>query len=336
MSGLNPENVELNWAFIHEMSDVMSKRNNDGLGYTAIDTKGNMFGERWWYNHEAFDYRPVPFNKKVLEKFKSFVNLDLTNPSVKYNKFGTIQETITAITLHTRMATSGKEFTNTHPFVDFEKQTSLIHNGIIQNVTKEDNIRSTCDSERILNKYLKHEVMNKPEAIQDTVNELQGYFACGIITKDSSNKRVIDIIKTRASLYALYVRELDAMVFATSDDDVKEVCTKLGLTIQAVGKVDDNKLIRLNALTGDVLLTQEYKDTAEYKYPSYNSGYTSRSDWHRTYESGKVSEADWKSKTVDNVTDIISKHSMNSEEAMKAGYEYDKVFNMWVKKKKSV
>ena len=43
---LDPKKKKLNWQFISEMAELMSVGNTDGLGYTAIDKKGNMFGER--------------------------------------------------------------------------------------------------------------------------------------------------------------------------------------------------------------------------------------------------------------------------------------------------
>jgi len=77
--------------FTEAMAKVMSedKSHQDGLGYAAIDS------------HQ--------FN---------------------YNKFGDVRlDDMSAITLHTRLATSGKGLLNCHPFI--ENDTSVIHNGMI-------------------------------------------------------------------------------------------------------------------------------------------------------------------------------------------------------------
>lgn len=271
-SGLDEKNKELNWQFIQEMAARMSVVNDDGLGYTAIDKDGNMFGERWLNNDDAFDVRgevkekPKTLKDEFLEKYKDFLNIpySYTSPVAKpsaYNSFGTLTDEIKAITLHARMATSGKEFANTHPFVDFDRDTSLIHNGVIRNVTKEDNIRSTCDSERILNMYLKHNINVEPDKIQDMIDELEGYFACGVFTKDANNKRVLDVFKSRAKLYAGYVEGL-GMFITTNDDDLKNVCKDLGLRLVGLFEVTEDRHIRFDALTGERISVRSYRDTA--------------------------------------------------------------------------
>lgn len=343
IAGLNPENEDLNWEFIQEMGSEMSKRNNDGLGYTAITETGEMFGEKWHNNYDAFDYRPK--SRKFLDKYKGVISFPEAAKQNKYAKFGTLDPKIVAVVLHTRMATSGKEFANTHPFIDLEKDTSLIHNGVINNVTVADNIRSTCDSERILNKYLEFEVMKEPDNIQKVIDELRGYFACGIVTRDKDNKRVIDVFKSRAMLDAVYVNDLGAMVFTTSAQDVKDVCKEMKLTIEHEGTVEANKLFRLDPLTGNVLKVIEYKDTANpYPVQSYDDFHRNyrRTETHSNKRSRILSEADWRAKsedTVNNVTDvndIIDRSKYNLSEAEKDGYTLDKTSGVYIKRKKSV
>jgi hypothetical protein len=260
ITGLNPKNVENNWSFIQAMGEVMTGRaNNDGLGYTAVDKSGNIFGERWLDNEEAFDVRePV---SKVKDKFLGFME---DEPEVvKYSAFGKRTDEIVAITLHTRFATSAKGILNTHPFVDEDKDTSLIHNGVITNVNYSDHIRSTCDSERILNKYLEFNVGKNPVAIQALVDSLVGNFACGIITRDEHNRRVIDVFKSRAGLGGGIVRELDnAMVITTDKTDIKAVCKHLGMKMMSQHTAKEDLLIRLEASSGKALLSMKYTDTA--------------------------------------------------------------------------
>lgn len=327
MSGLKPEVSDLAWEFIEEMGGVMSKGNNDGLGYTAVDQEGKMFGERWHNNYDAFDYRPI--SSSVLSKFNKF--LEGENKRNTYNKFGSFKKNISAITLHTRMATSGKEFQNTHPFVDLQHDTSVIHNGIITNHSKEDQIRSTCDSERILNKYIEHKVMKNPNDIQKMVKDLTGYFACGIVSRDRDDRRVIDVFKSHANLNGLFIKQLGVFVFATSADDVENVCRTLGLTITYRSSVKENTLMRLDALTGEPIFFKEYTYN---RYSSYTPSYEQY--WNR--ETKPVSEQDWRSSNVKDfkeAKDIVSKHDiLNENEAAKYGYYYDKPSGLWTKKNK--
>jgi len=275
VSGMNEKNTETNWQFIQEMAGKMVKGNTDGIGYTALDVKGNMFGERWHNVDDAFDRRPKDSKREeFLEKYKEFLRLpySLTEKKSAYNTFGTLTNEIKAITLHTRMATSGKEFANTHPFVDEAADTSLIHNGVISNVTKEDNIRSTCDSERILNMYLKHKVNSNPDNIQSMVDDLKGNFACGIITRDEQGARVIDVFKSRASLHAAWVKEI-GLVITTKKEDLESVCKDMNLTIvEDIFEVAEDKHMRLDFDTANVKFIKGYKDSANsYSYGEYGS-----------------------------------------------------------------
>jgi hypothetical protein len=134
---------------------------------------------------------------------------------------------------------------------------------------KADNIRSTCDSERILNKYLEFNVNKNPAAIQPMVDSLTGNFACGIITKDVNGKRVVDVFKSRANLGGGVVRELDnAMVITTDKSDIKSVCKHLGMKMLGGYNAKEDVLIRFDAISGKAMLSLKYQDTAR---PQWNN-----------------------------------------------------------------
>lgn len=336
MAGLKPENADANWEFITRMGKEMSFSNRDGLGYTAVDKEGKMFGERWHVNEEAFILRPNGAIVKKLSKYKDFVEGDIVPMTGSYNRFGSLTSQITAITLHTRYATSGKEFDNTHPFVDLEKDTSVIHNGVIQNVTKEDNIRSTCDSERILNRYLARKVNTNPDNIQKMVNDLKGYFACGIITRDGEGKRVLDVFKSRASLFFCYIRELDCVVITTDDGNVRSVANELGLTVTNKMKVHEDRHMRLDALTGEVMFVKPYNDTA-----NTHTNHTPSNYLHRATER-IISEADWQDaeglhdRAVSETKEIINRiDPMNEGKAKENDYNLTGE-GIWIKSNKKV
>ena len=125
--------------FIKEMAPKLSVNNNDGLGYAALDDSGNLFAERWFKNSNAF-------KKPVSSPFKNLVSFD----NIEYNSEGNVNlDKVTAMTLHTRMATCEKNLKNTHPFI--KDGTSVIHNGVIRNPEVYKPMMSTCDSESLLN-----------------------------------------------------------------------------------------------------------------------------------------------------------------------------------------
>lgn len=278
IAGLNPKKQKQNWEFISAMGEIMSPSNMDGLGYTAVDTKGNLFGERWLYNKEAFEQRKEKFTKpkkidkartlalkEMLSEFMDMEDESETEPVEKYGTFGNLNPEITAVTLHTRLASNTVNYSNVHPFVDLDKSVSVVHNGLIQNHEKVDEIRSTCDSERILNQYIDHEINTNPADMQNFIDSLKGWFACGVFSKARDGKRILDIFKSGGQLSAAYVKELDTVVYSTQLQDIKMACKYLGFTIQSkTERVKDDMLLRLDAMTGEKLLSLKYKDTTKY------------------------------------------------------------------------
>jgi predicted glutamine amidotransferase len=257
MSGINPENQENAWSFIMGMSTKMSVGNNDGMGYAALSQEGELFGERWLYNNSAFIKRDLvtDFDREVIENYEgAFKKKEV------YNKFGTLTQNISAICLHARYATTSKDFMNTHPFV--VENTALIHNGVIRNAKRLDMFQSTCDSETILNEYLKFDVSGHPEMINAVASKLEGYYACGVLTKNSDNISVLDVFKdSGATLFAVAIQELGGPIFATCIENVEEVCEDLGFTIVSCYEVVGGNLMRFNAMTGKLMVIEKFSAT---------------------------------------------------------------------------
>lgn len=282
MAGINDNNRENAWKFIKEMAKEMSPGNTDGCGYSAVATDGSLFGERWHINSEAFINRELapPLSElegDLLKVYKGAIVRPVA--PVKYSKFGSLQvDSIAAITLHTRFATSGRDFINTHPFV--VGNTSLIHNGVISNASQLEMKQSTCDSEAILNLYVKNQVFNKPKAIQDVADKLHGYYACGVLSKSKSAGVVLDIFKCdSANLTSAYVKEL-GMVFSTNVNDIKSVCTRLGFTVLHTFLFTNDTFLRLDALDGSVIDRVRFTSTSPIDVSSYrkeNKKYRNRS-----------------------------------------------------------
>ena len=262
MAGINNKNRKLAVEFTKLMAKQLTPGNSDGLGYAAVNTKGNLFGERWLNNSDAFLNRPInqTLSKEeslLVDKYRGFLIPDVPPPT--YNSFGDIdEENIAAITLHTRLATSGKEFINTHPFVLGD--TSLIHNGVISNAGDLKMIQSTCDSEAILNEYVENKVMDKPENIRKVANKLQGYYACGVFSQTKTGGNILDIFKdSRANLEAAYIVDLKTIVFSSRLSDIRAVCSQMGMEVGRTFKVSDDMLLRIDPVSGDVHSTVKFK-----------------------------------------------------------------------------
>lgn len=338
MAGIKHDVIDMNnyQTFVEEVAgNLVGYANKDGIGYAAISPDGKLFGERWLDTDDAFDYRGQPETraKKMLDYIKPRF------PKKEWGTFGKLSKKYSAIMVHTRYATSGKGFHNVHPFVDKDTQTALIHNGIVD-YTKDDMIRSTCDSERILNKYLEHRVMENPASIQNAVSQINGYFAVGVMSR-IDDKPIIDIFKcSMARLSAIYVPALQVMVYTTDADDVTKVCKahKLGYETYDVA---DNSLLRLNPLTGEAITRADFtykrewgtrltdSDFREQFEKSSGTTLPSTNVVHKDFTGVKptdfVKELD---KTVD---DIIDKNSMNETQANKDGWKLSSDHYTWHK-----
>ena len=211
---------------IKKLGDKMSVLpNNDGIGYSALNSKGKMFGERWKYNIDRFTTPPEESagHKKRKGWYSKFVTqINNESSSGTYNKFGDLNlDDVAAITLHTRNATSSRDFINTHPFVD--GYTSLVHNGVIGNVSELELKYSTCDSETILNEYTRHDVMNSPKSIQEVAHKLQGSYACGVFSKTDNDVHILDVFKSNTPNLSMgFVSELDTFVITTMFGDLED------------------------------------------------------------------------------------------------------------------
>lgn len=270
--------------FTKQISMFMSKHNDHGLGYAATDSKGNIFGERWLYNETAWENNAPKDSsaERILNAFPNATDaISITQP-FEYNSFGKVKlNDVTSIMLHTRFATSAKGMNNTHPFVTTNNKTALIHNGIISNDSDFKLTLSTCDSESILVSYLNNDVKKDITLIQQTANELEGYYACGILTTDNNDVNIMDIFRANgARLSMCYVYELDTFVFSTDEADIKATCSILEFTRDEIYTVKDETIIRINAITGDMIDTYHFRAAPRYKTNNNFKGIQDHSGWN--------------------------------------------------------
>ena len=230
----------------------MSVGNQMGIGYTAVKSDGEFFTERWHDNDKFFDRATVRSAaiEEELKKYKQYLSTH-TNIDQNYSLFGSPDmNDIRTVTMHTRYATCGREFANTHPFVDGD--TSLVHNGVISNALRMGlNKISTCDSEAALQSYINLNVGKEINNAQAWIDTLEGYWAFGVLSRDTDNNRILDIIRNDAWLYYSEVKGLGT-VMATTEDIIRTSANMLGLEYSKPKVIKDNKLFRFNAVTGEL------------------------------------------------------------------------------------
>lgn len=252
--GIKKNKTSLALSFTKLMGEQMTPGNSDGLGYAAIDSQGNLFGERWLHNKDAFTIRPQPkLKKSVADIFGGVATGDVGGISAAtYNSFGKVNLSDTAaITLHTRYATSSKGFMNCHPFV--EDDTSLIHNGMISNFQDFKLKHSTNDSEAILQAYLSKYGGSNLDNFSDAMLELYGYYVAALFSRDDDGRRILDVaIGNNENIFAMWVDELDTYVITTSYLDVETVCEIMGFNCGVPSKLVNGCVVRINPFTTEI------------------------------------------------------------------------------------
>jgi predicted glutamine amidotransferase len=295
VAGVKPKNVDNLRRFLETMGTLMSKSNPHGLGYTAMTKEGELFGQRWldndyaWYDTLLPDADAV----KAAKKFPGMIDeglLEETTPEM--NSYGNEDwANVTAAMLHTRYATSAKGMSNTHPFVTLDNKVSLIHNGIIRNDRDFKLTLSTCDSEAILVSYLNQDVMRDGNNIQKVADELEGYYAVGVM---SAVNKTIDIFKYNAQLFFTFVNELGTYVFTTDSSDITAACKALGFKHGSVFEFKTNHFMRIDAITGNMMQLLRF-DKKEF-YQNWNN---------RSYDKALPNVYDATKSGVKKVTDGI-------------------------------
>jgi predicted glutamine amidotransferase len=265
--------------FMRRMAVPMSRNNQDGLGYTAVNPNGELFAERWHNNYQAFSTEDI-MTPAIARELKQWENrLPIGALDTNYAKLGNVDlSDVRSVTMHTRYATCGKGFENTHPFI-FE-DTSLIHNGTITNAfdtqhRKGLNVNkiSTCDSEAALQTYLDKGVNLDSSMTNEWLTLLSGGWAFGILSRNSQGNRILDVVRGSSMLYYMEIPGL-GKVFTTDDVDAKSVMKDMNLEFDnAPQLVTYDSMYRFDATTGELLENVTIKPKVYYTPSQTTSEY---------------------------------------------------------------
>lgn len=292
----NPANAK---KFMEHAKVPMSVSDRDGIGYAVTKSDGSFFSERWHKNdHFMSTDKVIDANmSKQLEQFKDRLPINATN--VNYSVHGTVDfNDVTSVLMHTRMATCGREFMNTHPFIIDDNV--LIHNGVIRNSYSLTNKISTCDSETALNSYLDVGVNKDVRKAQAWLDTLQGYWAFGIFSTDNNGNRILDIVRSGANLYFCRVLEIgnDSLIVATTKGILEDTIKACNFTLDGeINFLAEHHIHRFNAVTGELMYDKKLQDSELNKpvvfkgwnngssYGSENTGWSGKGSGYRGYSS---------------------------------------------------
>lgn len=291
MTGL--ENSPKALEFMKAAAKPMSRMDRDGIGYSAINSQNKLFMQKWHKNDDFLKTDSVVDANLIAELAQYQDRLQLKE---NYTSYGEITlDDLKTVTMHTRWATCGREFENTHPFID--QETSLIHNGTINNCKVLNlNKISTCDSEAALQVYLNKQIGTTPLTanIQSFIDELSGYWAFGILAKDVNGQYILDVVRESAQLYFCKVPDLgkNCYVFATTQDIITESLKETGLTSSKIEFLKESYYIRFNAITGEIVDNYKLgKSKSNKSYSSY-SNYIKEETTESYFDKKKTTEID--------------------------------------------
>jgi len=275
VAGVNEKNRGTIIQIMKDITPDMTRNEDDGLGYAAIDAMGNVFGEKWLDPEKAWKKgkrRRQPASQvitkldaPILSELHDAVDTpsELNSPPT-YDKFGTGElKNAVAFILHSRLSTGGAnsvKIENVHPFV--KEGTALIHNGIVYNEEKFTKTISSCDSEILLNQYLDYNVNLDSRRLSDAMFDVDAYFACLVLSNTILETEevvpILDIYQNGANLRVIHVHDLGATFYLTSAIDLIDICKEKGWTTSHYFSVKEDVLIRLNAITGKVMEKEEF------------------------------------------------------------------------------
>ncbi len=300
--------------FMRRMAVPMSKTNNHGIGYAAVAGDGELFSERWLINEQFMTTENVMV-PAIAEELQAYVKrLPEGALETNYSTLGTINfDDVRSVTMHTRFATCGRQFMNTHPFI--YNDTSLIHNGVISNAFSSGhyykgldvNKISTCDSEAALQTYLSQGIDHDTTKAKEWLDMLSGGYAFGILARNQQGNRVLDVVRGTSRLYCMEIEGL-GIVFTTDDDDAKAVVKEMNLTfIKEPFFLAADQMVRYDAITGEMLENVDIKP----KYKSWNNKEPKTSG-------GSTTSRTPSSKGASNTTDCPIKNVRKASEALLA------------------
>lgn len=286
VAGITDKNRDDVWLMMIALGDLMSRGNNDGIGYAAFDRNNNIFGERWLKNNTWFT--DLSRDKRIRKELLNNI----------YNFFGdrVDRENVKSIILHTRASTNTISMENTHPFVDdIDNPTAaLIHNGIIHNDEMFKKKYSTCDSEVILTEYLKAEAFQNATKISNFTKKLEGWYTCMVLAKDADEKPIIDVFTDNGRLASFWIPKLKVRIYASESADIVRAAATLGIKVEKMQRMEPNTFMRINADTGEVFQEGELENRKRGGRVVHASGSLDDPDFIKNFLSGKGGSHSWR------------------------------------------
>ena len=207
MSSLSVRTLVQASKLINASSEMLGASQHDGFGY-ALKTDESVFIERYLDPKSCKGLGSLKASRDLLPatlRTQLEYGTDYDQQGIAPTKGSSLNGAFIA---HGRTATCGKTITNTHPFTGFNgtEQWTIAHNGVVEWSGATLPLKTTCDSEHILNCFL------YLQGEQSFHSGLAGYAAVVGINPKGEMFAMRD---SRAPLYVSYVKELKDYIICT-------------------------------------------------------------------------------------------------------------------------
>lgn len=216
----NGSNVDIQ-KFLNSAAPVLTKTDDDGFGWAAYGKSG-VFGEKTLVT--------ANFKTRAFDGTQSFLSR-LPNAIRSYEQFGSKDDIVGPVLVHSRTSTNDVNIANTHPIC--RNDHYIIHNGVVENEGGEYAMLTTNDTEHIVH-YL------TTQGIEGVENNLSGYYAFGIIDPDGG----LHVGKCdTAQLHVTFVSSVDSFMYATTTSIIEKICTEMDWHYEPIAIVADSSYV---------------------------------------------------------------------------------------------
>lgn len=224
----NATRVDVSPRLLGILRDAVTRTTDrDGFGWVAQHTEGGaLAGEKTttpasWRPLESYSGGRTHTLPVVVRTSTQFGDLPTWTPGSgsRGKKRPSTVGKYSSLLAHGRYSTNTVSLANTHPMLSDTGDVALIHNGVVSDHGHlPPGILKTNNDTEIL---LRHWEEGGVEAVEESVG---GYYAFCVLQPDGRTHVVRD---SSAVLYITYSRTVDSYLLATTEEILREVCTRM-------------------------------------------------------------------------------------------------------------
>lgn len=264
----NFKKVKNNKAVVEYLGNELLKYEKDGFGY-AIQGINGVYGEK--FIGKTNEFETLWFNKTN----QAFMPQEKFLINRKNQAFGKQSKANGGALFHGRTSTNKLGFKNTHPIA--KHGWTLIHNGVVTDHGPKYPMITDNDTEHLVERLA-------TGGIDSLSKNLTGYYAFGAF--DPKGQLHIGRDST-ARLFMAKIPELETLIFATTQDLIKDFCDTFEYERTIIETVKDD-IYMIFDNNGNIVNTHFFESRG---WDDYSSGYAKTSLAYLFNNSGYESDS---------------------------------------------